>query len=102
MNDTEMVRVWQIDPPMDLFNATLYIGLSGLPCLQGEDVQGEFDYTTGSFPSNWVLRTIPPYMKGELLSAWQQIQGIMEDLATWQRRHDSCGKEDVQNEEEAP
>jgi len=105
MNDVEVVSVWSIDPMKKVANGVLGISEHGLPRVTVTPVSvtptdrnwGRF--RPWSFPANWLLVPLKDQPAGELLTAWRTIEGVMNELATWQRRHEGCGREEKQEEE---
>ena len=84
---TEVVEVCTLSPERHKLDkhAHLERGNDGLPML----VMDEILYTHATFPAAWFLRAPRNTWPGVLLTAWQEIEHIIEEIAIAEREDDN-------------
>ena len=87
----EEVRIL-IDTGVEM-HGKLFVGLDGLPEVRvTEDaVEGEVHqvFRPATFPATWTLRAPRNTWPGPLLTAWQEIEHIIEEIAIAEREDDN-------------
>ena len=80
----ETVDVWDMEAPHKVGTGVLIRGRDGLPsfCIARPSV---VEYTPATFPAAWYLRAPRNTWPGPLLTAWQEIEHIREEIAIAER-----------------
>lgn len=82
---TEAVDIWTWEPRRIIDTGVLCIADDGLPYLRvGEGIfPNSYTYRPWTLPVNWLLKPLPGCTADMLLGAWEQINGIRDELAAW-------------------
>lgn len=83
---TEAVEIWTREPRRRIDTGILAIADDGLPFLRRHNATvGELSFRPWAFPANWLLKPLQGRSPDMLLGAWEQIEGIREELAEWRK-----------------